>query len=427
MSPADFYSAFHQDLWEALRRLGGTPDWITLAADLRAKYKGRYDETLEAKLQEIGYAVPSAFGYEGYAAIVKDCAERRRIINGCREVALAAYDSPGSCETLSAKLLGVAGGADGRPSGKLLSEYVDLAQRQSLGGGIVGVSTGLPCLDAALGGLAPGRLVIVGARPGQGKSSLIAQAAVCASEKGAGTLFFSLEMSGTELAARMICSKAGVDSAAYMQGRLTPGDRAKTDAAAKQLNGSFYIDETPNLSIDELRLRAIRHRAKFDDLGLLVVDYLGLASAPHRRGEGRHLEVGAVSRGLKELAKELHVPVLAAHQLNRNADDKVDAAPKLSQLRESGSCEQDADQVVLLWPFQKDPRTGMLVDWQAQVRPVAVFVAKNRHGAQAVLYVNFRRTCTRFEEESASFTDTTKFDPYKSFGFKQQERLPGDD
>lgn len=397
----DFYSALHSDIWRALRSLGEVKDWVTVADHIRKAAPGRYDNTLEAKLQEIGYATPSAYGYEAYARLVKECAKRRNIIRGCQDAAMRAYDGTRTSDEILGGLLNMASLSDGRTGGKLLSEYVAMAESASLSGGVQGVRTGIPSLDEAIGGLVPGRLIVVGARPGQGKSSLIAQMGVAVMDAGVSVLVFSMEMSGSELAARMIASRAQVDGVAYMRGKLNAQDRAKTTAAAKSLDGSMFIDQDANLDIAELRLRAIRHRAKYGDLGCIIVDYLGLAKAAEARGESRYLQVGQVSRGLKVLSQELKVPVVAAHQINRGAEHEgkqQDQRPKLSQLRESGNIEQDADQVILIWPFQKDPRTGTPVDWKAQVRPVELFVAKNRHGPQSLLYLDFHKQWTTFSE-----------------------------
>lgn len=424
LAPEDFYSAFHRDVWEALRRLGDAGDWVTLAAEISSRCPGRYDDTLPTKLQEIAHGTPSTYGYEAYATLIKDAAIRRRIIDGCREVAMAAYDGTRKSDAILGQLLAVASRTDGPAHGKLLAEYVAMAERASLGGGVSGISTGIPCVDEAIGGLCPGRLIVVGARPGQGKSSLIAQMAVSAMDAGAGVLMFSLEMSGSELASRMIAAKARVDGVAYMRGRLDAAGRAKTSAAAKTLNGQFFIDEQCGLDIAEIRLRTIRHQAKHGALGLVVVDYLGLAKAAEARGEKRYLEVGAVSYGLKQLAKELHVPVVAAHQINRSAEHEgkqQDQRPKLSQLRESGNIEQDADQVLLIWPFQKDPRDGTPIDWSRDPRPVEVSLAKNRHGPNALLYLDFHKRWTTFAEcgsippATPQMTDAEKHKLFPSF------------
>ena len=405
VAPEDFYRALHSDIWAALRRLGGAAtDWVTIAANIRANTTSPHDG-LEAYLQELGYAVPTSGGYTTYAALVKDAASRRRIITVCRDAAMDAYNGVKPSDAILGQLLSAVGQSSNAGTAAHLPTLVALAQEQSNAGGITGIKTGLPSLDAAMGGMVPGRLIVVGARPGQGKSSLIAQMGVAAMDAGAGVLMFSLEMSGTELATRMICSRAGIDSAAYMQGRLSAHDKEKAARAAATLNGSFYIDETCNLDIAEIRLRTIRHRAKHGDLGLVVVDYLGLAKAASASRDQRYLQVGAVSQGLKQLAKELHLPVIAAHQINRDAEaggKTGDARPRLSQLRESGNIEQDADQALLIWPFQNDPRNGSVVDLQLDPRPVEVALAKNRHGAQALLYLNFRRGCTRFEDPNTA-------------------------
>lgn len=408
IAPEDFFNGLHREVWASLRRLPpeAVTDWVVVSNDIKKHSNGLYTgqeeiDYVSLKVQEMAHAVPSAYGYEGYAKIVKDCASRRAIIDGCRTAALEAYNDTRPSDAILGGLFNLASRADGRTGGRVLSEYVAMAESQSLSGGVQGVRCGIPSVDEAIGGLAPGRLIVVGARPGQGKSSLIAQMAVSVMDSGASVLVFSMEMSGTELASRMIAARARVDGVAYMRGRLNAEDRAKTTAAAKTLDGQMFIDAESDLDVSDLRLRTIRHQAKYGSLGLVVVDYLGLAKAANARGEARYLQVGEVSRGLKVLAKELNVPVLAAHQINRNAEHEgkaMDQRPKLSQLRESGNIEQDADQVLLIWPFQKDPRDGTLVNWQADPRPVEVALAKNRHGPQALLYLDFHRRWTTFTE-----------------------------
>jgi replicative DNA helicase len=419
--PSDFYRAAHGDIWAAMRRVMGVNtdlDWIAVTADVH-KHAQIKDPNLEAYLQEITASVPSSYGYKGHAHLVKTAAQRRSIIAACRDAATEAYAGATSPDTILGKLVGTATSLDagGDASAVPLGNFVDVAEAQRAAGGVTGLRTGITALDSAIGGLVPGRLIVVGARPAQGKSSMIAQMAVAAMDQGVGVLLFSLEMSGSELAARMICSRAGLDSNQYMRGGLNAVDQQKARGAAESLRGPLYIDETCNLDIAEIRLRTLRYRARHGDLGLVVVDYLGLAKAAEARGDQRYLQVGAVSLGLKQLAKELSVPVVAAHQINRGAEHEgkqTDTRPKLAQLRESGNIEQDADQVLLIWPFNKDPRNGTSIEYTQDPRPVEVIVAKNRHGANALLYLDFHKKCTKFTDAGAVST-FTEADANKAF------------
>lgn len=432
--PEEFYRGGHGAIHRAIGALaasGREADWVTVSSELEAQGAlGPWGtkELCQAYLQEITASTPSTYGWQDYARLVHDAGVRRALIFKCREIAgRAANDASVPATQIAGELGGSVIGLLGNAAttAKPIQEYVAEAEAQRDAGGVVGIPTGFPELDGMIGGLAPGRLIVVGARPKQGKSSLLTLfvSHVMAQAEDLGILMFSLEMSGAEVAKKLICMRAGVDSAAYSTGKLNASDTEKAKAAAQEVRGALWLDDTPRLTVQEVALRSRAHVAKHGSLGLVVVDYLGLCGgeAESRRGRQRYEEVGEVSRGLKILARELGCPVIAAHQLNRTSEDKPDEPPAMKHLRESGSIEQDADQILLLYPFKKDPETGEAVDPYAAVRPVDLIVAGNRHGPSGKIRMMFRRSCTRFEPVATS-APPALVDPYKSFGFRPLER-----
>lgn len=419
-----FYSERHAALYRAIMAVhatGQVPNEVTIAAMLEKHGTTNLVGGTESDgggaasyIIELASSLPSAWGWESFAHIVSDAAQRRQVYQLCKDVALSVDNPSLTPEALWGKLVAGAvahGGGATSTGAKPLTEYVEEAQARAASGGVVGLPTGFPGLDTLMSGLCPGRLIIVGARPGQGKSSLLAQfgdAAQRASD-GGGVLMFSLEMDGAEVAARMVCMRAGVDSHAYLRGALAPNDKARAAAAAAEISPLFFVDDTPTLTISELRLRALRHAAKHP-LSLILVDYLGLADADATGPDGttnqhrqRYLEVGQVSRGLKKLAKELKVPIVAAHQLNRASDLKPNDPPTLAGLRESGNIEQDADQAILIWsPKERPDGGGMAYDKATGRRWVSLILAKNRHGPKGDVECYFHGSCTKFEEITAN-------------------------
>src|SRR5690606_9268392 len=221
---------------------------------------------------------------------------------------------------------------------------------QGAQGGITGVPTGFPDLDGMTGGLQQGDLIIVAARPSMGKTSLVTGIALHAAiTHQTPVAVFSLEMSKEQLVQRMLCSEALVDLGRLLRGRLQDDDYVRLAQAAGHLNTApIWIDDSGSLSVLETRAKARRLKADQPDLGLIIIDYIQLMHAGSD-AENRQQEVSAISRGLKGLAKELGVPILALSQLSRAPEQRSDHRPQLSDLRESGSLEQDADLVMFLY------------------------------------------------------------------------------
>jgi replicative DNA helicase len=262
-----------------------------------------------------------------------------------------------------------------------------------------GVPTGFKDLDSLLAGMRGGDLLILAARPGVGKTSLALNIAINAAKSGAAVAFFSLEMPSQQLVSRILAAEARIDSARMRTGRLNESDWHEIIRAMESLHRTtFSIDDSPELSIMELRAKARRQLRNVEaGKGLIVVDYLQLMSPSRRGGErDRHLEVAEISRGLKILAKELEMPVLALSQLNRSVEARGNKRPQLSDLRESGSIEQDADVVMFIDRSLSDEEASQ------STRPdhgvANLIVGKNRNGPQRDIEMVFKNEYTSFHD-----------------------------
>jgi replicative DNA helicase len=279
-----------------------------------------------------------------------------------------------------------------KPLTELLYASMDRLERLfDRGETITGVPTGYVDLDERLYGLQPSALVIVGARPAMGKTAFaLGMAAHAAVEARVPTLVFSLEMSSDEITNRLLVSEAKVDASRMRNGRLTEPDWPKISQAVARLGEApLFIDDNPNTTVMEIRAKARRLKARQGGLGLIIVDYLQLMSGG-TTAENRQLEVSAISRGLKILARELEVPVVALSQLSRQLESRADKRPVLADLRESGSLEQDADVVLFLY------RDEMYNPDSADRGSAEVIVAKHRNGPTGKIQLAFLDHYTRF-------------------------------
>lgn len=309
-------------------------------------------------------------------------------------------------------------------SRRLPSERVERTREQTIdlvlakareavqrGSGLIGLSTGLRDLDAKLGGLAPTNLIIIAGRPAMGKSALAAGIAHSVARSGTPAAIFSLEMSDDELYARLISERAGVSSERLRRGKFEANNWPAIEAAAAGLKQiPLEIDQTGGLTIGQLATRARRmHREK--KLGLIVVDYLQLmAGSGRNRADNRTNELTEITNGLKALAKELDLPIIALSQLSRQVESRDDKRPQLSDLRESGSIEQDADAVIFVYreeyylEKQEPPATeyARYADWtarmQASVGTADAIIGKARHGPTGTVKLAFAKELTRFSD-----------------------------
>jgi replicative DNA helicase len=403
LTPDDFYRTAHQRIFAAIEilfRKAEPVDLITMTNALREANQ----------LEEIGGAaylarlvdtVPSAINVAHYARIVRDKAALRRLIAKAGEITQRCFEDAGEFD----QVLDFAEGAifeisenkhraAFHPLSKIIDINIDaLEKRQENRALVTGIPTGYTRLDNMTSGLQGSDLIILAARPAMGKTALALNIARNAALGGnVPVAVFSLEMSKEQLSMRMLCSEARVDSSRLRSGFLNPEDWTRiTDAASTLSEAPIYIDDSPDISATSIRTKS--RRLKMDkDLGLIIIDYLQLMRG-HESSERRDLEISDISRSLKLLAKELNVPVLALSQLNRKLEERSDKRPQLSDLRESGALEQDADVVAFIYRdevYNKDennPNRGT----------AEVILAKQRNGPTGVVPLTFLGVHTRFE------------------------------
>ncbi len=405
----DFYRSGHRILYEAMIELSerGSPiDLVTVTEELRRK--GLLEKAGGAAyISSLTDRVPSAQHAEHYARIVRERAVQRKLIWVATEIASEGYDADADVEAFldrAEQAIFEITQRQIRPSFTRIRDILkdafnrieELYERKEL---ITGVPTGYYDLDQVTAGLQPSDLIIVAGRPGMGKTSFvlnIAQHAAIEAEVPVG--FFSLEMSREQLAMRMLCAMARVDSHRLRRGMLRDSDWPKlTRAAGALAEAPIYIDDTPGISTLELRAKARRLKAEAG-LGLLIVDYLQLMRA---RGsyDVREQEISEISRSLKALAKELHIPVVALSQLNRGVESRSDKRPLLSDLRESGAIEQDADVILFIYRdevYNKDtPDKGV----------AEIIIGKQRNGPTATVKLAFLSEYTAFENLARTYEE----------------------
>ena len=412
----DFYSPKHQAVFQAMRNLEASAkpiDPITVDAELDRMGKTEAIGGL-GFLSELTLRVPSAENVVHYAEIVQDKRAAARVIRAASEIMEKGYEDDGEVKDFldmaEGKIFEVTqrqekGGPE--PIKSLIKKvFGSLDERFASPDGVTGVPTGFADLDQKTAGLQPTELIILAARPAMGKTSFAMSLAQNAAISGGWpVIVFSLEMSSTQLAERLLCSEARVDSSALRRGQLQRQDMTNLTYAANTLSKApILIDDTPALSLRELRARARRFRSSkelFDGphgkkkTGLIVIDYLQLMrGSPQAAKASREQEISEISRGLKSLAKELGCPVLALSQLNRSLESRTDKRPQLSDLRESGAIEQDADVILFIY-------RDVIYNKDTEVPNVAeVIIGKNRHGATGTVETHFEGRFTRFENLS---------------------------
>jgi replicative DNA helicase len=404
LRPDDFYREAHRRIAEAIRDLfaAGEPvDAITVPDELERRGQleavgGRpYIHTLVASVPHPGNA---AF----YARIVAEHATLRRLIDAASRIVQECYEVPEDIEDMINRagelIYGIAAGrihTDFRPIRELLAESMEALERlASHESDVTGVPTGFRDIDARLSGLQPQNLILVAARPAMGKSSFVLNIAHhVALHEQLPVVIFSLEMSQMEIVQRLICAEARVDTKALRSGRLSESDWIKVSGAVGRLDAApLYIDDTPSISMMEIRAKCQRLKRRAGGLGLVIVDYIQLMTST-RRTENRVQEVSDISRSLKILAKELDVPVLAVSQLSRQPEQGGgDRRPHLAHLRESGSLEQDADVVMFIYRDEVyNPDTPAKGEAE-------IIVAKHRNGPIGTERLAFLGQFTRFAD-----------------------------
>ncbi len=400
----DFYEERHRLIFEAMLSLYDSHrgiDLVTVTAELKAAKKLK-DVGGAPYLTELSTFIPTAAHAKAYAEIVEKASTRRRLIDAGTEIVNKAYeddaevgDLVGAAEKELFEVSDKIVKSDYVAMDELLADAFDrIEELHKNKGALRGLKTGFRDLDKKTAGFQKGDLVIIGARPAMGKTTFAQNLAYnIASMNNRGVLFFSMEMAANEIVDRMISDVSGVDNWKMRTGNLSDEEFAKIgDALAEMDELPIYIDDTSSMTIMDLRNKA--RRAQHDhDIGIVIVDYLQLIQGSDRYKGNRVQEVTEISRGLKILARELEIPVVALAQLSRNVTGRDDPRPVLSDLRESGSIEQDADLVMFLhrpdYYRQND-------DNYEETHITELLVAKHRHGAVGKIELYFHPELLRF-------------------------------
>lgn len=404
LSPDDFYKSAHSKIYSAVLDLftkNEPIDLVTLANQLQTD--GQLDAAGGASyLANLVESVPLAVNAKHYAKIIHDKASLRRLIETAHQIVKHCFDSKGEVDDVidfSENAIFKITEDKFRPSFFPIKDIIEknidtIEERQGNKALVTGVSTGFSRLDNLTAGFQNSDLIILAGRPSMGKTAFALNIARNAAiETNTPVAVFSLEMSKEQLSMRMLCAEASVDSAKLRSGFFSKKDWMNlTDAAGVLSEAPIYIDDSPDLTA--LEIRAKSRRLKIDkDIGLIVVDYLQLMRGRHS-AERRDLEISDISRSLKALAKELEVPVLALSQLNRKLEERSDKRPQLSDLRESGALEQDADVVAFIYRDEvynreeNNPQKGI----------AEILLRKQRNGPTGDVALKFFDAYTRFEE-----------------------------
>jgi len=401
---SDFYRESHAKIYRAALQLYGKNepvDAITLTNEL--EQRGELEDVGgRVRLHGLARLVPASTNAGHYAEIVRETATLRGLILAGGQIAQLGWDREGEPQELVARAEQLVFElAERRAEGELVlfkDTLVETFQRIShlyeSGAEVTGLASGFKDLDKLTAGFQPSNLVILAARPSMGKSAFALEIANhVAVDLQTPCAFFSLEMSRQEVAQRLICSRGKVDAHHIRTGKLSKDDWPRLAQACGQLESApLYVDDTPALSLLELRARAQTLKRREPNLGLVVVDYLQLMTTG-RSEESRLQEVSAISRGLKEIAKDLDLPVVALSQLNRSPEQRHDKRPMLSDLRESGSIEQDADLVMFLYREEYYDRD----ETDDSNKGVAeVIIAKHRNGPTGDFKVAFISKYAKF-------------------------------
>jgi replicative DNA helicase len=409
VSAGDFYRDDHRRIWRHIARLveaSRPADVVTVAESIESS-EDKDKTGGAAYLAALAQNTPSALNIRRYAELVRERAVQRRLAQVATEIAETALAPTGRdvgqlLDEAESKIFQIAESGARKDQGLVgispvlakVFERIDHLHSQDNPSDVTGVPSGFVDLDRKTAGLQPGDLIIVAGRPSMGKTALalnIAEHVALHPSVGLPVAIFSMEMSASQLAMRMLSSMARVDQTKLRTGRLDNEEWANlTDAIGKLNEARIHVDETAALNALELRARARRMKREYGKLGLVVVDYLQLMSASSQ-GENRATEISEISRSLKALAKELDVPVIALSQLSRAVEQRNDRRPLMSDLRESGAIEQDAD--VILFIFREEVYAPEKEEARGRAE---VIIGKQRNGPIGTIALTFMGQFTRF-------------------------------
>ena len=394
-----FYHTPHRKIYAAIQKLserGDPVDQVTLTEELVRR--GQLDDVGGAVLiAELASEMATAANAEYHAQIVLEKAQRRRLIAAATQTLTESYEETEDVRELidraEQRVFQIAEGELGKgvtPIYSAIEEAIEIAQR----GALAGVNTGYAELDKMTAGLQPSDMIILASRPSMGKTALTLCMARNAAVNRVPVLYFSLEMSTEQLAQRLLCAEARVNSHVFRMGNLSEEDWHRlANWIGKLMEAPLYIDDTPAISVMELRAKARRAKSEYN-IGLIIVDYLQLMTSSEKFGS-REQEIAYISRSLKALAKELDIPLIACAQLSRAVESRTDKRPQLADLRESGSIEQDADVVMFLFR----PEVYGIVDEEGNTQEgvAEIILGKQRNGPIGSVFLTFLSECLRFE------------------------------
>ncbi|UHA75391.1 replicative DNA helicase [Paenibacillus sp. 481] len=406
----DFYNPAHQMIYEAMIELGeeNQPiDLVTLTAKLQDK-KQLEDIGGVSYLTKLANAVPTAANVDYYAEIIEEKSMMRRLINTATQIVSEGYaggeDVAGMLSDAERRILEI---SNRRSSSGFIAikdvlmevyERVEFLNTQK--GGTTGIPSGFPDLDKMTAGFQRNDLIIVAARPSVGKTAFALNVAQNVGVRAKETVaIFSLEMSAAQLVQRMICAESNVDATRLRTGQLEDDDWEKlTMSIAALSEAEVYIDDTPGVTVADIRAKC-RRLKKERGLGMILIDYLQLIHGRGKAGENRQQEVSEISRTLKQIARELEVPVIALSQLSRGVEQRQDKRPMMSDLRESGSIEQDADIVAFLYRddyYNQDTEKKNIIE---------IIIAKQRNGPVGTVELVFLKNYNKFVSYERNHND----------------------
>lgn len=409
--PEDFYRAAHQKIFNVMLKLadqGKAVDLVTVTEELAAA-KLIEDTGGVSYLNELAGSVPTAANIEYYARIVEEKSLLRRLIRTATNIATDGYTREDEVETVLSEaeksILEVAqrknAGAFHNIKDVLVRTYDNIEMMHNRVGDITGIPTGFAELDRMTAGFQRNDLIIVGARPSVGKTAFALNIAQnVAIKAGENVAIFSLEMGAEQLVMRMLCAEGNIDAQRLRTGSLTDEDWGKLTMAMGSLsNAGIFIDDTPGVRINDIRAKCRRLKQEHG-LGMILIDYLQLILGSGRPGENRQQEVSEISRALKQLARELQVPVIALSQLSRGVEQRQDKRPMMSDIRESGSIEQDADIVAFLYRddyYEKESENKNIIE---------IIIAKQRNGPVGTVQLAFVKEYNKFVNLERRFEDS---------------------
>ncbi|MBP6276246.1 MAG: replicative DNA helicase [Limnohabitans sp.] len=412
---SDFYRHEHKLIYAAIGALinaSKPADVITVSEQLQNQGKTAEMGGL-AYLNSLAQYVPSASNIRRYAEIVRERSILRKLVSASDEIATNAFNPQGKAidrilDEAEQKIFNIGEEGSRMKQGfqsmdTLVVELLDRVQEMADNpNDITGVPTGFYDLDRMTSGLQPGDMVVLAARPSMGKTAFAINIAEhVALNEGLPVAVFSMEMGASQLAVRVVGSIGRIDQGHLRTGKLSDDEWPRlTEAIEKLRTVSLHIDETPGLTPSELRANARRLARQCGKLGLIVVDYLQLMSGSGSTGgDNRATELGEISRGLKMLAKELQCPVIALSQLNRSVEQRTDKRPMMSDLRESGAIEQDADIIMFIYRddyYNKDSKDPGVAE---------IIIGKQRNGPTGTVRLTFLKNLTRFESLASGLSD----------------------